>query len=1388
MRQISRKFQHIEKHLPMKNNISKGLKRWLVAGLLLVSWNAGALYAQTYCQAYHATGCYTGSTVQWYMSVGQVEILQDGKTVFKKNSDACTHTTNGINQIVMNAGKPFDLTAGSTYTGSFSIESGTGNWQGWIGVWVDLNRDGTFSSAEFVSVNWAVFASGAISSRTFSIGCTGVNPGASRMRVRSEYNGYANFTAGEGCNQKQYGETEDYEINLGLPTSLSADFILPDPSTAWVKTRLKFINRNQKGYIRHEWDGSDNGNGYDATSIDWMKAFNSAGTYSVKLRSTNCLGRDSMTRNITIRTPTVVPVSDFIANANLLEQYEELQLFDLSQYGPYDWRWEIYDSSQAPPVFYTEADRINPPTDPDGKKNPRFFMDMPGKYTVKMTAYNDNGWSPVMTKIGYVEVTPPTDYTIGFGQLSTQVSTGRVIDHAGAGANYGANRSNFVDRLLIQPCNAQVINLKFQQLRFADNNDLLKIYDGPDESGRKLHPGNGISLSNQNTARLDTFRATSGAMYLTFQSNASGFDSGFIGTFWSKLGSATPPVAGWKVDYEPGYNSTELEFKNATQGRYGLMSYEWDIDEGGFSTQYYTEDAKHTFYTDGKYTVCLTAAGCAGIDKFCKDLDIITPNTKTKLDFVANDRRPDIGEEITLKIDADNANQFEWSIFPTTYVVTSGSTATSGSKELKVKFIAGGSYTFTLKGWNTNDQAATQATVVKDKYVVVLNYCTPVVGLKSADVGINNVVLKKGTQTLMSNETESGVEGYTDYTLTKSATLTFGAEYNVEVSRNTTVNPMNRKVWIDFNIDGDFDDANEMVLNESSSNNASANATFNVPFLSASFEGKTRMRVASSYSNYANTPCGANAVGEFEDYTINLANDNLSPMITLNGSDTVRIERNCSATTYVDAGATAYDPTEGDITSRIVTTTDFDQCVPGIYTYNYNVSDASGNPAPGRRRVVIVVLDRTAPVLTLNGSSPMTVEQCGTYTEPGANAIDGVDGNLTTAIVTTGSVNTNVLGSYTITYTVRDAQGNTASLDRIVNVVDTKQPTMMMNAQAIVTGSTVNVQINDVFVDQVYTEDPCTGIIPTIYTPGFNGPVNTTRRATYPIIYNAKDPSNNLATNDGAVINYRVDDFVPPVVVLNTEDTIFLEVNTPYSSKPVTVSDNYYSNTQVSVVKTGNVDPYTLGLYTERYTATDASGNSTTRTRYVRVRDTKSPQIVAPTVNICIGYGFDPMDGLQITDNYYSPGTLLGLVQILNQNVNSWEAGVYYINYRVTDPSNNTSDVVSRPVFVGYPPLCQNSVSAWNLATSVNNFNLDEAISVYPNPSNGKVYIRYQLNNAKPVQMEVFNATGMRVAMVDGAAVSGTGMVDLSGMSEGIYLVRITNNGQTATRKVVVKH
>jgi hypothetical protein len=89
----------------------------------------------------------------------------------------------------------------------------------------------------------------------------------------------------------------------------------------------------------------------------------------------------------------------------------------------------------------------------------------------------------------------------------------------------------------------------------------------------------------------------------------------------------------------------------------------------------------------------------------------------------------------------------------------------------------------------------------------------------------------------------------------------------------------------------------------------------------------------------------------------------------------------------------------------------------------------------------------------------------------------------------------------------------------------------------------------------------------------------------------------------------------------------------------------------------------------------------------------------------------------------------------------------------------------------------------------VNEFNLDAAVNVFPNPTNGKLNISYKLNNANPVSIEVYNATGVKVAEVRDAATGiGTSTVDLAGVSEGIYLVRLSNNGQTTTQKVVVKH
>ncbi|MEI7478658.1 MAG: immunoglobulin-like domain-containing protein [bacterium] len=49
--------------------------------------------------------------------------------------------------------------------------------------------------------------------------------------------------------------------------------------------------------------------------------------------------------------------------------------------------------------------------------------------------------------------------------------------------------------------------------------------------------------------------------------------------------------------------------------------------------------------------------------------------------------------------------------------------------------------------------------------------------------------------------------------------------------------------------------------------------------------------------------------------------------------------------------------------------------------------------------------------------------------------MDNVDGNLTSSVTISGTVNINVVGTYTLTYSVSDASHNTGTTTRTVYVV-----------------------------------------------------------------------------------------------------------------------------------------------------------------------------------------------------------------------------------------------------------------------------------------------------------------------------------------------------------------
>jgi streptogramin lyase len=80
--------------------------------------------------------------------------------------------------------------------------------------------------------------------------------------------------------------------------------------------------------------------------------------------------------------------------------------------------------------------------------------------------------------------------------------------------------------------------------------------------------------------------------------------------------------------------------------------------------------------------------------------------------------------------------------------------------------------------------------------------------------------------------------------------------------------------------------------------------------------------------------------------------DTTPPVITLNGSAAVNINR---GTAYADAGATATDDTDGDITADIVTTSNVNTNANGTYQVTYDVVDTAGNAAVQVVRTVTVV-------------------------------------------------------------------------------------------------------------------------------------------------------------------------------------------------------------------------------------------------------------------------------------------------------------------------------------------------------------------------------------------------------------------------------------------------
>jgi bacillolysin len=200
----------------------------------------------------------------------------------------------------------------------------------------------------------------------------------------------------------------------------------------------------------------------------------------------------------------------------------------------------------------------------------------------------------------------------------------------------------------------------------------------------------------------------------------------------------------------------------------------------------------------------------------------------------------------------------------TGYDVYQGSTlkaTVTGTSYAVTGLTASTAYTFSVKAKDAagNVSASSNVISVTTTAPTVANYCTSQ-GNSTASENIGSVDFNT-----ISNTTSSG-SGYVDYT-SISTNVSRGSAYTMTVTPSWA----NRKfkegyaVWIDFNADGDFDDAGEQVMTIGATSSSPVSGTVSIP--TSATIGATRMRVSMKYNGIP-TACEAFPYGQVEDYTV----------------------------------------------------------------------------------------------------------------------------------------------------------------------------------------------------------------------------------------------------------------------------------------------------------------------------------------------------------------------------------------------------------------------------------------------------------------------------------------------------------------------------------------
>jgi hypothetical protein len=218
----------------------------------------------------------------------------------------------------------------------------------------------------------------------------------------------------------------------------------------------------------------------------------------------------------------------------------------------------------------------------------------------------------------------------------------------------------------------------------------------------------------------------------------------------------------------------------------------------------------------------------------------------------------------------------------------------------------------------------------------------------SFDSEITGVAIMGDNYSISQLAAGCGSIGVQDFTSTDSADVSIGTSYALDVTMGTCGGNYAGAIsaWIDFNGDGDFDDAGEQLGVYTGTPTVTEQWTFTVP--GTAVLGQTVLRVMQEESGNASiSACNSFQWGAVEDYRINITNTppacpNPSNLSVTTGANDASLTWDGAANYYVveydpsgftpGTGDTVWVSTDSVFLTNLMSSTSYDFYVSGVCT------------------------------------------------------------------------------------------------------------------------------------------------------------------------------------------------------------------------------------------------------------------------------------------------------------------------------------------------------------------------------------------------------------------------------------------------------------------------